>query len=146
MQYKSRWMETNQFFAWFSEVYVKHTRDSLKLVGPLVLFLDGHLSHISIQVVDLAIENDIHIICLPPHSSHAWQPLDVCVYGPVKKCWQLILREFYTKVGYANVSKYQFGKLFSLLQKVAFLPEHAVTGFRKTGLQLPVQANSWIHY
>ena len=64
-------METHQFFAWFSEVYVKHTRQVLKLVGPLILFLDGHLSHISVDVVDLAIENNIHIICLPPHTSHA---------------------------------------------------------------------------
>ena len=124
------WMETQQFFEWFSEVFIKHTRKVLNLMGPLVLFLDGHLSHISIDLVDLAIENNVHIICLPPHSSHAWQPLDVGVYGPVKKCWRTILQEFYIKAGYENVGKYQFAALVNLLHKVAFFPEHAVAGFR----------------
>ena len=34
-------------------------------------------------VIDHGIENDIHGICLVPHSLHAWQPLDVGVYAPV---------------------------------------------------------------
>ena len=74
---QSGWMVTDQFFEWFKAYFVRNT---LELFGPLVLFLDGHLSHISIPVIDLAIENGIHIIWLPPHTSHAWQLLDVAVY------------------------------------------------------------------
>ena len=74
---KSGWMETEQFFHWFQDVFVKNSRP--KLEGPIVLYLDGHLSHISIEVIDLAISNDIHLICLPPHTSNVLQPLDVIV-------------------------------------------------------------------
>ena len=98
-----------------------------------MLFLDGHLSHISLDVIDMAKDYNIHIICLPPHSSHAWQPLDVGVYGPAKKVWQQILREFYLREGFQNISKGQFASLFNLLTKTAFRREHAVGGFRKTG-------------
>jgi hypothetical protein len=88
---KSCWIETNEYCEWFTDVFVKNTRH---LVGPIVLFMDGHLSHISLPLIDEAIAHNIHIICLPPHSSHAWQPLDVGVYGPAKKLWQQILRKF----------------------------------------------------
>ena len=33
-----------------------------------------------------------------------------------------------------TISKYEFGRLFGLLCQVAFLPEHAVAAFRKSGL------------
>jgi hypothetical protein len=36
-----------------------------KLEGHKLLFLDGHASHISIPVIELAIEKKIEIICLP---------------------------------------------------------------------------------
>ncbi len=127
----SGWMEKQQFLEWFEEVFIKSTRH---LKGPVILFLDGHLSHISLDVINKAIQFNIHIICLPPHSSHAWQPLDVAVYGPAKKAWQQILREFFLKCGFENVSKNQFGSLFGLLCDVAFTRDHAKAGFRKTGL------------
>ncbi len=61
-------------FSMVQRSLVKYT-DSL--VGPKVLYLDGHLSHISIAVIKLALAKNIHIICLPAHSSHVFQPLDV---------------------------------------------------------------------
>lgn len=35
-----------------------------------ILYLDGHKSHITINAVDFCIENDIEMVCLPPHRSH----------------------------------------------------------------------------
>ena len=44
---------------------------------PLLLLLDGHSSHFEPQSIEFAKENDIVIFCLPPHTTHECQPLDV---------------------------------------------------------------------
>ena len=62
---KSGWMETDQSIHWVKDLFIVNTRPRLE--GPVVLYLD---SHISIDVIDIAIENNIHLICLPPHPSH----------------------------------------------------------------------------
>ena len=51
---------------------------------PVLLFVDGHASHITIDVIDLARENNITLFCLPPHTTHALQPLDVSVFKSLK--------------------------------------------------------------
>ena len=35
----------------------------------------------------------VHLVCLPPHTTHLLQPLDVGVYGPVKKTWKTIIKQ-----------------------------------------------------
>ena len=59
------WMETVQLMGYFI------SRD--------------HIRHISLRVIELANEDNIHIICLPHQSSQSLQPIDVYVYGHVKK-------------------------------------------------------------
>ena len=50
--------------------------------GSVVLFIDSHYSHIDLN--ESKRERHIHILCLPPCTTHVPQPLDVGVYGPVK--------------------------------------------------------------
>ena len=61
--------------------------------GPVVLFLDGHYSHLSLQLIHHAKSKGIHLFSFPPHLTHLLQPLDVGVYGPVKKTWKAILKD-----------------------------------------------------
>ena len=62
---------------------MKHTNASKET--PLILLCDNHESHISIDVLDYASANGIHMLSFPPHCSHKLQPLDRTVYGPFKK-------------------------------------------------------------
>ncbi len=73
---QSGWMEEQTFYAWFTQLFIQKVAD---INGSKVLFMDGHNSHISLRIIDAAIENNIHILCLPSHSSHLLQPLDVGV-------------------------------------------------------------------
>lgn len=52
--------------------------------NPVLLLLDNHDSHLSIEALDLAVKNGVNILSFPPHCSHRLQPLDVSVFGPVK--------------------------------------------------------------
>src|SRR5436190_17682455 len=48
------------------------------------LICDDHDSHISGRFIHHCFQHDIVLILLPPHCSHLLQPLDVCIFGPLK--------------------------------------------------------------
>ena len=127
----SGWMEAQQFIQWFKSVFLVHTA---KNPGEKVLFFDGHFSHVSIELIKLAMDNNVKLICLPPHSSHILQPLDVGVYGHVKKEWRKILKDHYGVTSQQNVDKIFFPKLLNKLFAVGFRASDAILGFCKTGL------------
>ncbi|KIO11371.1 hypothetical protein M404DRAFT_128111, partial [Pisolithus tinctorius Marx 270] len=47
----------------------------------------GHGSHITKEMCQLAIKNNIELFCLPPHMTHKLQPLDVGIFGPLQHAW-----------------------------------------------------------
>jgi len=51
-----------------------------------ILILDGHLSDPIWQFFDLCFKKHIYLICLPAHSTHILQPLDVGLFGPLLCC------------------------------------------------------------
>ena len=76
------WKTIYVFEAWFKDVFLNYVAD---LPKPIVVFFDGHGSHITFDTAHKAKEANLHIVCLPPHTSSTLQPLDVRVYGPAKK-------------------------------------------------------------
>ena len=92
---------------WFDRMFIP----SVKLIlstGPVVLFVDGHHSHISVDLIMKARKTGIHIFCLPPHTTHILQPQDVGVYGPLKTAWRTILREQRIESQAAEITKEHF--------------------------------------
>ncbi|RKL07307.1 hypothetical protein BFJ70_g16897, partial [Fusarium oxysporum] len=54
-----------------------------------LLILDGHESHHSVDFERYCKANKIITLCMPPHSSHLLQPLDVGCFGLLKKAEDL---------------------------------------------------------
>ena len=50
----------------------------------VLLILDNHQSHISIEAITFAKENGIVLLTIPPHTSNKLQPLDLIVFEPFK--------------------------------------------------------------
>lgn len=48
------------------------------------VILDGHDTHVTLEVIQHAHTNKIVIACLPPHTTHVLQPLDLGLNGPLK--------------------------------------------------------------
>jgi len=70
------------FSHWFLH-FIKQTK--LTKENPVILVLDGQYSQTrNLEVINLARENHVDIICLQPHSSHKMQPLDKAFMGPLK--------------------------------------------------------------
>lgn len=80
----SGWMTSNDFIE-FMKHFVKFAHASKE--NPSLLLMDNHRSHVTIKVIVIAIEHGITILTLPPHCSHKLQPLDVGVFGPLKKSY-----------------------------------------------------------
>ncbi|XP_018395735.1 PREDICTED: uncharacterized protein LOC108774189 [Cyphomyrmex costatus] len=77
----SSWMAQSKFCQYIRHFikFVKPSTDS-----PVLLLLDNHSSHLSVDALDIAVKHGIHILSFPPHCSHKLQPLDVSVFGPTK--------------------------------------------------------------
>jgi metal-dependent hydrolase (beta-lactamase superfamily II) len=78
----SEWIQSEIFSQWFLH-FIKHTKPTNQ--DPFILVSGGHYSHTrNLEVISLARENHVDIICLPPHNSHKMQPFDKAFVGPLK--------------------------------------------------------------
>ena len=101
---------------------------------PLLLMLDGHSSHYMLELVKLAAENSVVIICLPPHPTADSQPLDTSCFGPLKVYWSGRCRRFMFSNHGRVVSKFQFFKLFSQAWSNDMITDNVTSGFRTSGV------------
>lgn len=111
----SGWFDAATFNDWFITVVIPWPK---KLPpGPKVVIGDNLSSHFSVDVLRKCTENDIKFICLPANMTHLTQPLDVAVYGPMKKVWRSVLEEWRLGPGrnVESLPKEMFPKLLSKL-------------------------------
>lgn len=53
---------------------------------PVLLFIDGHTSHISLEASEFCHENKIFLYCLLPNATHILQPC--AIYKPFRNLWR----------------------------------------------------------
>ena len=97
------------------------------------MFLDGHASHVSLELIKEAMSNNIVLMKLMPHTSSVSQSLDVGVFKTMKVKWKQILNEA-VKKGNFTITKEKFGQLLRPLVEKGFLSENARSGFSESGL------------
>jgi hypothetical protein len=129
---KSGWFDGCLFERWFFDVMLPILK---RKVGKTVLLGDNLSSHISMAVITACRANDIAFICLPPNATDKLQPLDVGVFGPLKKAWRAILtayKEEHPKE--AGINKCHFPALLKKLLDEAKPGRHLLAAFKKCGL------------
>ena len=85
---KSGWTGDSCFYDYLEKLFIPNTKNVEK---PILLIFDGHYSHLSMKSVQLAIRNNIHLLCLPSHCTHILQPLDIYTLRYVKRQWKELL-------------------------------------------------------
>ena len=130
---ESGWMDAANFLSWFIKLFLPAVTPMTES-APVVLFLDGHHSHISLELIRKARDNKIIILCLPPNTTHLSQPMDVGVFGPVKGAWKAILKRHKMETRGENVSKEVFPSLLSTIWETSFTPQQCQGGFKGAGL------------
>ena len=124
------WINSDLFEAWFSEHFLQHA----VLASPLLLLLDGHSTHYQPQLLRLAKEHDVIMLCLPLHTTHEAQPLDCGVFGPLKLHWFNVCRAYYQNNPGRIITRFQFSGLFSQAWGVAVSPANVSSGFSTCGI------------
>ena len=67
----------------FMQHFIKHVRPSKD--APVLPLLSNFSAQVCLQVINLPKEKEILLVSFPPHTSHKLQPVDVSVYGSLKK-------------------------------------------------------------
>ncbi|XP_050308307.1 uncharacterized protein LOC126744792 [Anthonomus grandis grandis] len=125
------WTNEEMFELWLRHFvkFVKTNRDE-----PVLLILDNHSSHATLESYNYCKENFITILSLPTHLSHLMQPLDVTFYGPLKKSYYKECDNYTKSNNLTQITPYDVASLFNkAYSKVASL-EKGISGFRCTGI------------
>ena len=111
-------MTTDIFAAWFDLSRQQVTE------RPLLLIFDGHLTHISVAVIEKAIHKGIHIVKLTPHVTDKLQPLDETCFSPFKGYWEKSLNDFVSSFGASKaMSKSMFIDLLCKIWHKGLTPQ-----------------------
>ena len=108
---------------------VRCSKDHLVLI-----IMDNHDSHITIDALNVAKENGIILLTFPPHCSHKLQPLDRTIFGPQ------------AANGYMNnhpgctISIHNIAELVGKAYPGAFTPRNITAGFKVSGI-FPFDSN-----
>ena len=112
------------------KIFLKHAASQ----RPLLLIVDGHSTHLTLDTVDLAWSNQVILLCLPPHTTHALQPLDVSVFKSLKNNFYKSVRAFCFVKRNFTVSKREFAAVVKEPFEKAFSMTTIKNGFAKTGI------------
>lgn len=127
---ESGWVDSDLFLQWFKKIFLKYT-----VCGqPVLLLVDGHKSHMTLELVDLARENNVILFCLPPHTTHALQPLDVSVFKALKAHFSRSLRVVCFSRKDFMVTKRDFARVVKEPFEMAFSMTNIKSGFAKCGI------------
>lgn len=125
-------MNSEVFYGYLANAFIPYIKENdIKL--PVVLFVDGYKSHITLEVSELCSQNNIILIALHPNSTQFLQPADVAIFGPLKKNWKETARQWEYE-NYPNSITRQF---FAKVLELAFgkvTEESVKNGFRACGL------------
>lgn len=100
----------------------------------ILLLLDNHESHKYYPALEFASKNNIIFLSFAPHTTDRMQPLDVAVYGPLKKYFEQEINTFQKSHPGRIVNQYDMAKLFGGAYVKSASVQNAVNGFKKPGI------------
>lgn len=136
---ESGWMTGEAFYEYVANCFLKWAHKN-NVPFPLVIFLDGHKSHLTMHLHEFCVANKIILIALHPNATHLLQPCDVSVFGPLKAHWKNAAHSWKFETNNEIVSKTTFPLVFQKALK-EITSETVINGFRKCGL-FPWNADS----
>ena len=98
-----------------------------------LLVLDGHVSHVNAPFCKYCIDHNIVLLCLPPHTTHKLQPLDVGLFSPYKQAYSTELKDRFENHE-RGVSKANFKNILAVARARAFTSENITSSFDACGI------------
>lgn len=128
---KSGWITEELFMIW-----LQHFSDftHASTVNKMLLILDNHTTHCTLEAYDFCKERGIVMLSLPPHTSHRLQPLDVTFYSPLKAAYRRECDLFLKSKNLVKIVPYDVAEIFYKAYSTAATISKATKGFEITGI------------
>ncbi|KAF2880132.1 hypothetical protein ILUMI_26043 [Ignelater luminosus] len=133
----SGWMKEENFIK-YAKHFVQHVKPSKE--KPVLLLLDNHDSHLSIEALDYFKANGVTVLSFPLHCSHKLQPLDRSAYGPLKKYFNRACDNWLASNPGKTITIYDIPELLKTSLPLAATIENIQSGFRVSGIS-PLNEN-----
>ena len=98
---------TSHFFSRWMDYFIEQL-EVMRDLSPFnrhVVILDGHKSHVTLEVIHKAKHHGIDMINLPSHTSHSLQPLNVACFKPFKTAFKACRNKWMVQNNGAKVEK-----------------------------------------
>ena len=125
------WTNSDLFLVWLKHfvVHVKPTKEE-----PVLLILDNHASHISLQGLNYARDRGVIMLSLPPHCSHKIQPLDRAFFKSLKELYHRQCQSWMSCNPGKRITIYQVSSLLAPAYARSASVASATKGFACTGI------------
>ena len=125
------WTNDSIGYEWLTtsfEPFTRNFRDSQCL-----LLIDGHSSHLTERFIGFCIAKNVDLFCLPPHSSHLTQPLDLSIFGPLKTALTFEVDRIFQS-STSRLPRVEWVEAFIKACNKVFRPPSILSGFQKGGI------------
>lgn len=131
----SGWMRSEVFYEYIANDFNQWLNIN-DIKRPIILFIDGHKSHINMHLSEFCEKSQIILYALPANTTHILQPADVSVFRPLKHQWKVTIRNWQSRQENPNssVTKINFCQIFEDALNNTDMAPCIVNGFRKCGL------------
>ena len=126
------WTNDQLGLLWLTTVFEPYTAPRTRGVYRL-LILDGHGSHITPEFDLFCTEHKIITLCMPAHSSHLLQPLDLSCFATLKRAYGRQIEQL-MRNGVNYIDKPDFLTAYYKARTEAITPTIARSGFTAAGL------------
>nr|XP_029720502.1 uncharacterized protein LOC115262239 [Aedes albopictus] len=128
------WMDTHNFREYINKTFhLFLVKQGVQF--PVILFVDGHASHNSLEVADLCQSLGIVLISLYPNTTHITQPADVAVFKPLKSEYRQYVEAWKVENPACVLTLPHFGGVLSKAVETGITTKTIKNGFRACGLQ-----------
>jgi hypothetical protein len=125
------WTDSSLFVKWLQH-FVQFTNSSP--TSQHIIVMDGHHSHKTLAAINYAREFGIHLIALPPHSTHKMQPLDRTVFKSLKSAYNSAADSWMSGNCGKRISFFNMAGIFGQAFLRTATPDKAIHGFQVCGL------------
>jgi len=127
---ESGYMDGELYLKWFQKIFLCHCSP----VRPVLLVQDGHKSHVTTELIDVARQEGVILFNLPPHTTHVTQPLDKNIFKPLKATFSTALKSLTFAWQDFVVAKCDFPRLFRDPFDQVCSPFRVKQSFRNAGI------------
>lgn len=129
----SGWMLSETFFEFVANVFCPWLTAN-DISRPVILFVDGHVSHLTLNLSNFCKKNGIVLVALLANSTHILQPLDVSFFHPLKVLWKNAVRNWRMENNGERIKRENFAPLLLEIYQNETHKTNLINGFRGCGL------------